>query len=158
MSFFDISHMPKCEFYKLVETKINSMAFQYLTSKIKSKGSEINYGKYLKCQQYLLPNSFLTIDDQREIFSYRTRMNNINHKFSTNKDIQYCVCGKQITNAHLYYCEILNNEVRNIPYNKIFNGTISEQKQVLNILRTNIRIFRENSECPDVNIFEPLIC
>ena len=77
ISFTDIKNMKKRQFMKIVHQKINKLAFTYLVSKIKSKGKEIYYGEYLSCQLYLQPNSVLTFEEQQNIFSYRTRMNNL---------------------------------------------------------------------------------
>ena len=55
--------------------EVRNKAFQYLLAQIKSKGKGIEYGEELKCQGYLLPNTILTLEEQREIFSYRSRMN-----------------------------------------------------------------------------------
>ena len=146
MSFGEISLMSKGRFMNMVENKINLMAFNYLKQNIKIKGSEINYGEYLTCQQYLLPNNILSIDDQREIFAYRTRMNNLKYNFSNNSESQYCLCKHQIlTNQHLFNCEYLNNEKSkiNLEYDRIFNGTLMEQKAILNIIRKNMRILSD---------------
>ena len=55
--------------------KVRDRACQYLLSKIKSKGKEIVFKKNLQCQIYLLPNNILTVQEQRAIFAFRTRMN-----------------------------------------------------------------------------------
>ena len=62
----------------IVHNKVKKVAAQYLLSKIKSKGKEIPYRKKFKCQAYLLQNSILTVQEQRALFSYRSRMNNLN--------------------------------------------------------------------------------
>ena len=65
----------KAETYKNICIII--AVFQYLKGKVKSKGNEINYGKQLYCQNYLLPNNILTFHEQKLIFSYRSRMNKL---------------------------------------------------------------------------------
>ena len=82
LTFEDISKTKNVAFKKLVDSKVKKVAVQYLKSKIKSKGKEIQYGNNLMCQGYLLPNSFLTLQEQRAIFSYRSRMYNLKHNYS----------------------------------------------------------------------------
>ena len=55
--------------HPVVDSKVKKIAVQYLKSKMKSKGKEIQYGNNLMCQGYLLPNSFLTLQEQRAIFN-----------------------------------------------------------------------------------------
>ena len=129
---------------KIVSIKLRKIASIYLKSKIKSKGSEINYGDELKCQAYLLPNYILTLSEQREIFSYRSRMNNLNYNFpGTNKEEQ-CICLHQLTNEHIYRCKLLNNEIiPDLKYENIFNGIVQDQKKILHILNKNICKYEE---------------
>ena len=60
-TFEDIRNMKKRTFRNIVNKQVNESSFRYLLSQIKSKGKEINYSKELKCQEYLKPNSILTI-------------------------------------------------------------------------------------------------
>ena len=130
--------MKKLEFKNQVNLKIRNAAFTYLLSKIKSKGCEINYDK-LSCQPYLLPNSELKLEDQRYIFSYRARMNQIKDNFKKMNYVDKCICGLILPNEHLYMCVILKEgRINKLIYNKIFNGTLSEQKKVINILNENV--------------------
>ena len=145
MNFEEISKMTNQAFMKIVDIKLRKAALIYLKSKIKSKGCEINYGEELKCQAYLLPNQILTLTEQREIFSYRSRMNNLNYNFPGTKNEEKCICLDQLLkNEHLYHCKLLNNNI--IPYLKyedIFNGTVHHQKKIINILNKNICKFEE---------------
>ena len=77
----------------------------YTLSKVKSKGKEIDYGKELKCQNYLLPNRIFTWDDQVDIFAYKSRMNELKYNFR-GKDL--CICGMFLDNENLFNCEALN--------------------------------------------------
>ena len=122
-----------------VSEKTKYIAFTYLLGKIKSKGKEIDYGKELKCQTYLLPNEILTWEEQTAIFAYRSRMNSLKYNFG-GEDI--CVCGTVLNNEHLYSCETLNGEyLPSLKYSVIFNGTIVQQKEVIQILNRNKKIF-----------------
>ena len=104
-----------------------------------SKGKEIDYGNELKCQQYLLPNRVLTWDEQVDIFAYRSRMNDLKCNFGGEN---ICICGNFLDNEHLFICEALNKKTqRSTEYKNMFNGTIKEQKDIVQILKTNMKIF-----------------
>ena len=114
-------------------------AFGYLKGKIKSKGKEINYGEQLVCQNYLLPNQVLTFSEQKLLFAYQSRTNKLKYNYPTNEELEICQCGLEITNEHLYYCSELNQRnSEQDSYERIFDGTFVEQKQILKILETNM--------------------
>ena len=135
LTFEEIESMKKSDYELLISNYINKKAVLNLKKKIKSKGKEIIYGD-LKAQNYLLPNNILTLEEQREIFRYRTRMNKLKCNFS-NKYIDFCQCKSALNNEHLYKCNVLNSEVKKYEYNSLFNGTIKEQKYIVNILIRN---------------------
>jgi hypothetical protein len=139
-SFLEIKSMKIQHFMNIVSKKTKHYAFQYLLEKIKSKGKEIEYGSELKCQTYLLPNGILTWEEQVEIFSYRSRMNSLKYNFG-GEDI--CLCGTFLNNEHLYSCKTLNREKRpRLEYSNIFNGTIIEQKEIVQILKRNMEEYQ----------------
>ena len=78
----------------------------------------------------------LTLVEQRALFNYRTRMNKLKNHFSSKKD-ELCQCNNLINNNHLYECLMMNNEVRRYKYEKIFIGTLQEQKYIVNIMLKN---------------------
>ena len=126
------------------------MAVQYFKSKIKSKGKEIQYGNNLMCQVYLLLNSFLTLQEQRAIFSYRSRMNNLKYNYSGTNILEKCQCGKDMTNPHLYECTMLNESERTVEYSRIFNGRICEMKYIIDIQLKNQNIHERFTQAQDV--------
>ena len=152
ITFSEIKSMNKHKYKIYIHDKVRKFAFDQLLSKQKmlSKGKNINYGNTLYTQAYLLPNNILSVADQQSIFSYRCRMNNLNYNFSNQKVIQYCVCNEQMTNEHLYNCNMLrkknkSNSITYFPeYSNIFNGSIFDQKQILNILKQNIETYEED--------------
>ena len=77
-------------FKNIVDRQVKKASLEYILSKIKSKGKEIMYGSTLKCQGYLMPNSILTLEEQLSIFSYRSKMNNLQYNFPGNKLIEIC--------------------------------------------------------------------
>ena len=90
-----------------------------------------------QCSGYLLPNNFLTLKEQQEIFSYRTRMNKFQYNFPGTNEKEFCECGIEITNLHLYECAMLNRNKITVPYMKIFERRLCEMEAVLNILIEN---------------------
>ena len=155
ITFEEISNMRKQTYKKMVNEKVKLSAFQYLLSKIKSKGKEINYNSLFQCQGYLLPNNFLSLKEQREIFSYRTRMNNLKYNFPGSNDQEFCECGLEILNLHLYECKQLNSSIRIVPYVKIFERRLCEMKSIVNILIP--RKARKIHPGPGFIPFEPLV-
>ena len=140
LSFDEIQVMQKSKYVSIVESKIRSAAFTYLKNSIKSKGKEITYGDLLGCQTYLLPNKILTFEEQKLLFAYRSRMNKLNYNYPGNKETQLCQCGEEMNNEHLYYCSVLNEgHVIQDKYEQIFNGNLTEQKRILDILEQNMK-------------------
>ena len=132
--------MKKNRFKRMVDSKINHLAYNYLIGQVKSKGKEINYGGELQCQPYLLPNNILTHNEQLELFAYRSRMNNLKYNYGGQ---ELCVCGTKLDNEHLLICDVLNGGTRhNLSYDKIFSGTLSEQKSIIQKLTKNIQEYK----------------
>ena len=125
-------------FNKTVETKVRKAALQYLQLKIKSKGKEIPYKNNLKFQEYLLPNNILSLQEQRAIFSFRTRMNHLKYNYSSTNTLEHCKYGSEMTNIHLYEYKMLDNSERTVDYSKMFNGRLCEMKYLINILLRNL--------------------
>ena len=87
---------------------------------------------------YLLPQANISLEDQREIFSIRCRTNPL----GANRGIEeYCEtrCGQILNNAHIFQCNILNNNRKDGAMRKILNGYISEKKAMLTIWRENMK-------------------
>ena len=137
MTYEEITLTKKNYFNKLVNKKVKVVAFKYLLLKVKSKGKEIVYQKNLQCQTYLLPNNVLTIQEQRAVFSFRTRMNCLKNNYKGNNVVEYCQCDSEISNKHLYECMVLNNTKKKVPYETIFEGRLCELKYIVNILLEN---------------------
>ena len=139
-SFEEIQVMQKSKYINIVESKIRFAAFIYLKNNVKTKGKEINYGDKLGCQKYLLPNKIITFEEQKILFSYRSRMNSLNYNYPGNKETQICQCGEEMINEHLYYCSVLNGgQIVQDKYEQIFNGNITEQKRILDVLEQNMK-------------------
>ena len=152
MTFPKIKCMKKQAYMRNSDKKIRKYAFNYLKSKIKSKGNEIEYGEDLKCQAYLLPNNILTLEEQRIIFSYRSRMNQLKYNFQGTNYPEQCKCGTLITNEHLYYCKLLNNnKIVDLKYENICNGILQDQQTIIHILNQNMMKHEEFTlaqDCP----------
>ena len=49
-----------------------------------------------------------------------------------------CVCGNKEEMKHIFECKELNMKKVEVRYEKIFNGTITEQKQILQRFKENL--------------------
>ena len=86
---------------------------------------------------YLLPNDNIkTIEDQRYLFSIRNKMINIPSNFGK---YSKCKCGKDEDMSHIYNCNVLNKNEGNIKFEKIYNGKLTEQEQILQRFRHNMK-------------------
>ena len=74
----------------------------------------------------MLPNQILTLTEQREIFSYKSRMNNLNYNFPRTKHEEKCIFLDQLLkNEHLYQCKLLNNNIiPDLKYEDIFKENL----------------------------------
>ena len=71
-------------------------------------------------------------------------MNHLTYNFKGKNDIQKCICGVIMNNVHLYQCTSLREGRKcDISYIKIFNGSLMEQQQIVNILHENMKSFEE---------------
>ena len=117
---------------------------KYLKKKIKSKGSSIKYGDRLEMQDYIKPNKVLTYEEQVELFSYRSEMNEVSLKFKEYQEFKSCLCNEELNNIHIFQCKILNNgEYPENTYEELLNGTLHKQKFFLNIMKKNLEQLRK---------------
>ena len=117
------------------------VALKYLLRKIKSKGKEIDLGSELKCQKYLLPNRILTWEEQVQIFSYKSRLNELKYNFAGEDP---SICGIRLDNEHLMKWEILcEGKPSNQEYSLIFNGSIKQQKDIMQTLNRNMKTLKK---------------
>ena len=80
----EIKMLSKYKYKGLVKKKCKEKALEYLISKRRKKGQDIEY-KSLKMAEYLLPNEQLSIEEKRNIFEIRNMMTNIPSNFTTGK-------------------------------------------------------------------------
>ena len=79
-------------------------------------------------------------------------MNDLQYNFNGNNVVQSCLCNKKVilNNEHLFYCEVLNEGRKcNTPYIKLFNGTLFEQRDIVNILDANMRKYETFSQAQE---------
>ena len=69
-------------------------------------------------------------------------MNNLKCNFSK-KYIDLCHCNSELNNEHLYTCTLINSEIKKYKYQSLFNGTIQEQKYIVNTLMNNMKKHEE---------------
>ena len=80
-------------------------------------------------------------------------MNDLKNNFKGKNDVEECLCGSDIlVNQHLYQCELFNEGRKcEIQYIKLFNGSLLEQKEILNILEDNMEKYRIYSQAQDLS-------
>ena len=134
--------MTKSRFKSLIIKQIKTESLKYLLHIRKTKGSQIEY-KSLQMSDYLLPNIYITnIEDRQMLFGIRNDMFIYKEGFFVNKSDK-CLCGELENIKHIYSCEKLDNSELIYPYNRIYNGTISEQKYIITRIKSNLQQ-REN--------------
>ena len=148
LSFEQIEKLTKRQFNSIVKESIMKRAFEYLINKKKSKGKEIEYSE-LKMAEYLLPGyENITIEEQRNIFSIRNRMVEINHNFPTTNKKEICWCGEEETMKHINICEYKceTYETINPNFEEIFEENIIKQKEVNRIFQKKLQIRSKRTE------------
>ena len=138
--------MKKFEFKKMVKKHIQNVAFSELVAKQKpgTKGCEIKYGEKLEMADYLLPNKSIKLEEQREIFEIRARANRIPSNWGK-QTLCETGCSEVLNNEHILRCFVLNeNRITNIEY--IYNGSVEEKLNTLNIFKRNMK--RRNMYLP----------
>ena len=128
-SLDEINLMTKEKFKQILKQRIKENALAYLIGKQGSKGRDIRYEE-IKMQEYLLPWNKLTICDKRNLFSVRNRMIQSSSNFPMNQKEVKCVCGSKEDMEHIYSCNFLNKIEETLPYQKIYEGNISQQIEV----------------------------
>ena len=90
LKFEDIRMMKKENFSKLIKSRIENLAFDYLIKKRGSKGKEISY-KRLEMSEYLMPhNEKLSIEEKQRLFSVRNRLVEKGNNFRKNEECMIC--------------------------------------------------------------------
>ena len=76
--------MQKETFLKIIKSKIENLALNYLLKKQGLKGKEIVY-KRLEMANYLMPqNEKIDIEEKQQLFSVRNRMVEVGNNFGKN--------------------------------------------------------------------------
>ena len=118
--------MNRKSFRKLSKLKSEEAAFNYLHKKKEtgSKGRNLLYTNKLEMANYLCPNNYLSVENQRQIFEIRSRSNPLP---SNRGVIQHCNsgCGEIMNNSHVFQCSVLNQDKQNT-YNMemLTNGSL----------------------------------
>ena len=114
-------------------------------------------------EEYLLPeNRTLSIIEKQKLFEMKNKMTNIPSNFSKSNMKYECYCGKEENMKHIFYCKSLSNgKEQKIEYDKIYNGTVTEQKEILTIFERNMKKREElktekENQIPCVLNVEPL--
>ena len=91
---------------------------------------------------YLMSNNtFLKIENKKELFSYRNKMVNIPAHYKSRNENIMCQtkCGEIENMEHIYNCQILNNNItQRGKYENIYNGSLGQQVNIYKKTRENI--------------------
>ena len=94
--------------------------------------------------EYLMPhNNKISIEEKRKLFSIRNNMIEIGNNFGKNENCMFCKTKEDMN--HIYSCKYLNKKKNEIPYERIFNGSLSEQLKILKIFEQNMKIRNEEN-------------
>ena len=127
--------MTKGKFNRMSKERISENALKYLTEKQMKKGKEITYSK-IEIAEYLLPDSNLSTEQKRCLFSIRNKMFDIPDNFSSSEIQTFCFCGERETMSHIYYCKlIIEDNSEFISYQKIYNGNITDRSKYFTDLK-----------------------
>ena len=133
--------MPQNIFKNMVKQKTCVAGLKYLKLQ-QSKGEKASSIIYesLELQDYLKPCSNLKLEEQRSIFSLRSRMNELKSNFSRNKTlkIEYClnICGMEIDNEHMTWCPHINT-TNDYKYINLLNGTLRDKIETFKQINKN---------------------
>ena len=145
--------MSRAKWKNILKRNINKMAYLYLTQiqGKKYKGWEIEYGSFLRTQDYLQPNKYLNLEEQKEIMKIRLKMNKIPFNFSHRNEVIYCRkgCEEAETNSHLYICKNIPNLPYELSYDYIYNGSLQEKVKVYRKLKENLKFFEVDPVIPE---------
>ena len=131
ISLQDINDMTRKQFRRITKDKCEQTAFIELIKKKDkgSKGATLIYGKRLQMADYLCPNIHLSVEEQRQIFQIRSKINPL----PSNRGVTvFCVtgCGEMLDNSHILQCKVLNpKEQKSIE--DLINGDIITMKRTL---------------------------
>ena len=142
LSFEEIERIEKKCYRTMLNESISNLALEYLKSKQNIKGSEIVYDR-IELSEYLSPKTNLSIEDKRNLFAIRNRMVEIPDNFKTSAIENLCICKKKENMKHIYECKQLNTNPIEISYEKVYNGNIEEQTEILRRFQSNLETRRK---------------
>ena len=85
------------------------------------------------------------------MFAIKNSMVNIAANFSSKSELK-CECGELEDMKHIYECKHFNDKTTEMPFEKIFNGNLNEQKFVYKRFKQNMqtREARNQTSYPSV--------
>ena len=91
--------------------------------------------------EYLCPNLVLSVEEQRQIFQIRSRVNPLP---SNKGEVSFCIpgCESILENDHILSCLVLNQEEQNNP-DGLIDGNLKSMKKLLRIWNINMKKIAE---------------
>ena len=149
LSLDEIKSMKISAFNTLVNKSVIKNSFEKL-EKLKNAHSKVKHITHnmLKMRRYFLPSETnASIEEIQLIFKLRCRVTKTKTNFKGLYDTYECdLCGEDDeSQAHILECKkITNMNKSDLPdYDKIFEGTISEQVKIAKLFKQNMKI-RDN--------------
>ena len=142
ISLEEIKNLSKYKFKNILSEKIEIAAFRYLVKRRGFKGSNIE-DKSLKMAEYLSPLSTgISIEDRRKLFVIRNNMIDIPSNMKSRNENVKCLCGEKESQKHILECKLLNDVDPSVEYEKVFNGNLREQIEVMRIIDENMKKYQ----------------
>ena len=149
VTFSEIQAMTKIKWKNIVKNRIKENSLKYLEN-MKQKYSKVMDLKHmnLTIQKYFLPTvQEISEEEIQMIFKMRSQVTKLKMNMKSAYDSYECkVCEKDDeTQQHVYECKeiwkIKGKNIENIPqYEKIKNGSVSEQVEVARIFKENLNV------------------
>ena len=143
-----IKIMKKQAFRKLVDKKVEDMAFRKLenTKRSHSKVNKIEHNSLIM-QKYLQPNKTnIKKEEAQLIFILRCRVTKVKNNMKGNYDslsCRGCKIAEESQKHIVEECKILNKDKQEIQYEKILTGTIQEKLKIARIFQENFKKLEE---------------
>ena len=150
MNFENIRNMNKLQFRSLIRQRIEEKTLQKLENvkKSHSKVKNVEHGR-LFMQKYLQPNSAnISKEEAQIIFKLRCQVTEVKSNFRRKYENILCRACKieEEDQKHLLQCKILNVEVEQLDYQKIYNGTVEEKLKIARKFMTNFKILEQEKD------------
>ena len=100
-------------------------------------------------QKYLQPNSAkMTKEEGQLIFQLRCQVTDVKTNFKRkyeNLECRACMSEEE-SQKHLIECKILNQQLEQLEYEKIYNGTVEDKLKIARRFQTNLKFIEQEKD------------